>query len=189
MRPRRSFISALFAISLSLLATSGDAVATLCGDGFTDPPEQCDDGNVSTGDGCTQTCRLESGYCRTGNGGAAVISRDPSFGHCLSGTSCGAGQICSFATCAPPSCTCDPGPGWTCSSGCAGTCVAAPPPVRAPALDAGPRALLAAALLGIGVALARWKRSPRTLRTSPGRAGQSMDHQRRFVITRSRGHG
>jgi cysteine-rich repeat protein len=39
------------------------AVATGCGDGFIDPsgylPEECDDGNTVTGDGCTSYCSLE----------------------------------------------------------------------------------------------------------------------------------
>jgi cysteine-rich repeat protein len=38
-------------------------VASRCGDGFTDPgrtpPEQCDDGNTTSGDGCSATCQTE----------------------------------------------------------------------------------------------------------------------------------
>jgi cysteine-rich repeat protein len=32
----------------------------VCGDDFTDPPEQCDDGNTVSGDGCSSTCQVES---------------------------------------------------------------------------------------------------------------------------------
>jgi cysteine-rich repeat protein len=31
----------------------------VCGDGFRDPGEQCDDGNTASGDGCSSTCQLE----------------------------------------------------------------------------------------------------------------------------------
>src|SRR5207249_455274 len=30
-----------------------------CGDGVLDPGEECDDGNVQSGDGCSATCRPE----------------------------------------------------------------------------------------------------------------------------------
>ena len=36
-----------------------------CGDGLLDPGEQCDDGNIQGGDGCSPTCQLES-YCGDG---------------------------------------------------------------------------------------------------------------------------
>src|SRR6185369_2858606 len=35
-----------------------------CGDGHTDPSEECDDGNVTDGDGCSAACTIE----RCGNG-------------------------------------------------------------------------------------------------------------------------
>ncbi|MBY0278552.1 DUF4215 domain-containing protein [Candidatus Binatia bacterium] len=31
----------------------------VCGDSFTDPPEQCDDGNLASGDGCDSNCNME----------------------------------------------------------------------------------------------------------------------------------
>lgn len=31
-----------------------------CGDGVVDPDEECDDGNTTSGDGCSETCTLES---------------------------------------------------------------------------------------------------------------------------------
>jgi cysteine-rich repeat protein len=34
--------------------------AIICGDGFTDPPEQCDDGGAASGDGCSAQCKVES---------------------------------------------------------------------------------------------------------------------------------
>jgi cysteine-rich repeat protein len=43
-------------------ATCTDSCAAripVCGDGFRTPPEQCEDGNLTNGDGCTSSCRLE----------------------------------------------------------------------------------------------------------------------------------
>jgi fibro-slime domain-containing protein len=34
----------------------------ICGDGILQSPEQCDDGNTISGDGCSSTCMVETGY-------------------------------------------------------------------------------------------------------------------------------
>lgn len=34
-----------------------------CGDLSFDPPEECDDGNLEDGDGCSATCTLEGALC------------------------------------------------------------------------------------------------------------------------------
>ena len=34
-----------------------------CGDGILNGPEECEDGNLSPGDGCDDTCRVEPGAC------------------------------------------------------------------------------------------------------------------------------
>lgn len=39
--------------------TSGMCIA-VCGDGVIEPPEQCDDGNTTSGDGCSATCNWET---------------------------------------------------------------------------------------------------------------------------------
>ena len=40
----------------------------LCGDGVIDPAvEECDDGNLTGGDGCSASCRVEAGYTCTGS--------------------------------------------------------------------------------------------------------------------------
>jgi cysteine-rich repeat protein len=31
----------------------------VCGDGITEGPEECDDGNTASGDGCSETCTIE----------------------------------------------------------------------------------------------------------------------------------
>ncbi|MFW2390532.1 MAG: DUF4215 domain-containing protein [Polyangiales bacterium] len=63
-------------------------VSAICGDGFlNDPSEACDDGNLSTGDGCDAACLLEVG--------------EP----CTDGTDCSS-NLCNIAAmppvCAPP---------------------------------------------------------------------------------------
>ena len=41
----------------------GDACVSLCGDGnFSPSVEDCDDGNLVSGDGCDSECNIESGY-------------------------------------------------------------------------------------------------------------------------------
>jgi len=41
-----------------------DSCTSSCGDGHRALAEECDDGNVATGDGCSSTCRIEGGwYC------------------------------------------------------------------------------------------------------------------------------
>lgn len=41
-----------------------DVLPPGCGDGIYQPPtEECDDGNLTTGDGCDATCQLEGNYC------------------------------------------------------------------------------------------------------------------------------
>ena len=50
----------------------------LCGDGVIDEGEQCDDGNTTSGDGCSKTCHDEpeagGGGCSSGGGGAGWLS-------------------------------------------------------------------------------------------------------------------
>jgi len=48
------------------MCTEGAIYAIACGDGIVDAPEACDDGNVSSGDGCSASCVVESGYSCTG---------------------------------------------------------------------------------------------------------------------------
>jgi cysteine-rich repeat protein len=39
----------------------------LCGNGVINPPETCDDGNTTSGDGCSSFCTIEGG------GGPAIV--------------------------------------------------------------------------------------------------------------------
>lgn len=45
--------------------------AVTCGDGFTDAPEQCDDGGAASGDGCSAACTVESSESEPNNTVAA----------------------------------------------------------------------------------------------------------------------
>ncbi len=42
-----------------ILASGGGIAPVLCGDGIVEPPEECDDGNTISGDGCSAFCTLE----------------------------------------------------------------------------------------------------------------------------------
>jgi cysteine-rich repeat protein len=34
-----------------------------CGDSITQPTEECDDGNTTSGDGCSNLCEIEGNFC------------------------------------------------------------------------------------------------------------------------------
>lgn len=42
------------------------SACAVCGDGIVFSPEQCDDGNLISGDGCSSTCTIELGFACTG---------------------------------------------------------------------------------------------------------------------------
>ena len=52
----------LVVLAVAVLAIVGprEVLAAVCGNGvWESPPEQCDDGNTTSGDGCSSTCQLE----------------------------------------------------------------------------------------------------------------------------------
>lgn len=52
-----------------------------CGDGISDPSEECDDGNSASGDGCSAACKVEASETETNNtAGTANIYVNPFFG-------------------------------------------------------------------------------------------------------------
>ena len=88
--------------------------ATRCGDGVVEAPEQCDDSNLDSGDGCDANCTP------TGCGNGAVTAGEA----CDDGNR--AGGDCCDAACAlePPGSPCADGDPCTQRDGCtAGTCV------------------------------------------------------------------
>lgn len=53
----RTFIC--FLVATLALASSPSTFALICGDSIADAAEQCDDGNIESGDGCSATCMVE----------------------------------------------------------------------------------------------------------------------------------
>src|SRR6059036_2603751 len=43
-----------------MLVSAGRATAATCGNGVVEGTEECDDGNTTSGDGCSATCQLEN---------------------------------------------------------------------------------------------------------------------------------
>ncbi len=105
-----------------------DGPAAECGNGVREGTEECDDGNRTSGDGCTAACEREA----TGVGGAGGTGATPTCaddltacaGACVDTSSdddhCGAcGSPCAARmTCVESSCECDAG-----YTDCGGTCV------------------------------------------------------------------
>ncbi len=82
-----------------------DATPTpLCGDSMIEPGEQCDDGNANSGDGCSSSCQLETGY------------------HCQTpGSPCTKIDLCGNGVLDLPQETCDDGNANS-GDGCSATC-------------------------------------------------------------------
>src|SRR5205823_399584 len=92
-------------------------IAAVCGNGFLDPGEQCDDGNTVAGDCCSPTCQFEPA-------GQACPSTTP----CLAATTCDGAGVCGGHT--PTTAACNDGNACTTADTCAGSvCVGGPPPV------------------------------------------------------------
>jgi len=61
-----AYITGTFLPSLICSGVPLDAVGSRCGNGQLDPDENCEDGNLTNGDGCSDRCRIEP--CYTCNG-------------------------------------------------------------------------------------------------------------------------
>lgn len=94
---------------------AGSGNVAVCGDGVLNDTEGCDDGNARPGDGCTGTCRIESGYVCPKPGKA-----------CQTNLFCGDGL-------AGPSEACEDG-NTEDGDGCAGDCSAVEPGFACPEL-------------------------------------------------------
>ena len=70
----------------------GEATAcalALCGDSLVDPGEQCDDGNLFGGDGCSGECRLEPATALPSCGDAVVdVGEECDDGNLIGGDGC-----------------------------------------------------------------------------------------------------
>ena len=125
----------------------GDAgeVPVTCGDGITDPDEDCDDGNRVSGDGCENDCAWTCSLDEDCDDGNACSGTETCSGHlCLDGTPLPDGDPCTTAagetgacrggTCTPVACgngvvdageDCDDGntiPGDGCETDCTWSC-------------------------------------------------------------------
>jgi cysteine-rich repeat protein len=89
-----------------------------CGNGIIDPGERCDDGNTTSGDGCSSTCQFEGcagdpSQCNDGNPCTddlcvqGVCAHHDNTDPCNDGSACTTGDVCGGGTCnggAPPNC-------------------------------------------------------------------------------------
>lgn len=51
-----------YTLAFMVYTNDGSSIPVVCGDGLIQGNEQCDDGNTDPHDGCSATCRIESGY-------------------------------------------------------------------------------------------------------------------------------
>lgn len=77
----------------------------LCGDGIVQSPEQCDDGNASNGDGCSDSCLIQSnGVCSASSDCPPALVCSTLYGVC-NRVACEAGALCDDlcrGTCVSP---------------------------------------------------------------------------------------
>ncbi|HEY7957545.1 MAG TPA: DUF4215 domain-containing protein [Polyangia bacterium] len=106
----------------------GVCVTPMCGNGIVEPPEQCDDGNTTNGDGCDGckfSCSVPATDCAAPPACQMATcdamhkcanAPDPS----LNGKSCGSNLVCNNGSCAAPTAVCGNGvvePGEQCDFG------------------------------------------------------------------------
>lgn len=60
----------------TLIADPSLTPCPICGNGVTEPPEQCDDGNTNDGDGCSSICQMEDAVLGDANGDLLVNADD-----------------------------------------------------------------------------------------------------------------
>src|SRR5881296_9628 len=102
-------------VETDLWSVLGKKVA-ICGNGFLDPGEQCDDGNTLDGDCCSSTCQFDPA-------GAPCTGTNV----CLTATTCDGAGVCGGGT--PTLAACNDGNACTTADTCAGgVCVGGPPP-------------------------------------------------------------
>ena len=73
------------------LVDQDDPDCWICGDGIEDPGEECDDGNIVSGDGCSALCEDE--YCGNGGIDPGEDCGEPGLPECPEG------QICEVCSC------------------------------------------------------------------------------------------
>ncbi|MGB5522898.1 MAG: DUF4215 domain-containing protein [Polyangiales bacterium] len=109
----------------ALCTNSCAARETVCGDGFQTPPEQCEDGNLVNGDGCTSGCTLE--FCGDGvvNDNGTEACEPPGTATCTEACAVRTG-VCGDGFLTPPE-QCEDG-NLIDGDGCSSACVVEVPP-------------------------------------------------------------
>ncbi|EAR89451.2 EGF-like domain protein (macronuclear) [Tetrahymena thermophila SB210] len=92
----------------------GGCKLAVCGDGFRDANEQCDDGNNANYDGCNSQCQIESGWSCTNDQGKSSLCN----------TICGDSSIINYKIGGKE--TCDAGSNQGKIAGCSSQCTAMP---------------------------------------------------------------
>ncbi len=88
-----------------------DAMAQVCGDGVIEGSEECDDGNTTSGDGCSAICTVEPWYTCPTAGKPCVYTAVCGDGKVQGNEQCDDGNTTSGDGC---SSTCQVEPGWQC---------------------------------------------------------------------------
>jgi cysteine-rich repeat protein len=81
-------------------------IPIVCGNGFVQQDEQCDDGDTSGGDGCSATCMIEPGFTCSGQPSVCVPIVCGN-GVVQPGEECDDGNTAA-GDCCQPDCTLDP---------------------------------------------------------------------------------
>ncbi len=99
-----------------LFCVKMNCVAPTCGDGVVEPPEECDDGNTTNGDGCDDNCTFScvstdptrdcaSASACVGNGACDDTTHTCTAGTPVAdGAACGSGEICVGGSCTAATC-------------------------------------------------------------------------------------
>jgi cysteine-rich repeat protein len=142
--PRGATGFAAFALSLLFLGGpsckgSDDVVLPECGNAALESGERCDDGNTTSGDGCSSTCSIEAGWnCTTPAGGKTRCVPLAVCGDAVleSGEGCDDGNTTSGDGC---SATCTIESGWDCTTPAGGksTCLSLCTPPASPEVTPG----------------------------------------------------
>ncbi|HJW75580.1 MAG TPA: DUF4215 domain-containing protein, partial [Thermoleophilia bacterium] len=86
-----------------------------CGDAVRDESEQCDDGDLASGDGCSATCTIEEGFACVGAVGQLSLCTSPGCGDGVlaEDEACDDGNVAGGDGCGT---TCEVEPGWICDA-------------------------------------------------------------------------
>ena len=101
-----------FVPALGTTGTFQACRASCCGNGFVQPGEACDDENSSPGDGCSETCLVESGWSCVGEPSECSLLPVCGNGFIESGEACDDGNLTAGDGC---SATCMVESGFTCA--------------------------------------------------------------------------